>query len=260
MNSSKEYYVFSPWLRIFHWIMAYSVPILFFTGLYIGNPFFIGSQGIEPTYAFRQTLSMETIRYIHFITAYVFVGSFILRIYGFIMNKGDRLFPRFWTKEYWLGAKEVTLHYLFLLPQHKPYLRNPLARTSYVALYALIAIEIITGFAMYYMVNPDSWGAKIFGPWNDWLGGEYYVHLIHHYAAWMIMLSAIGHIYMVVRADFIEREGEISSMFSGVKFLRHEPVDLKEIADEAEERPDRVEQPGDASPAYSANKAAPATD
>lgn len=234
----KEYYVFSPFLRIFHWLMVGSVVVLFATGLYIGNPFFIGTQGLEPTVAFKERLSMETIRHVHFAAAYILVAAFILRVYGFAVNKGDRLLPRFWTGLYWRGLVDMMLHYTFLRPSHQPYLRNSLARTSYLGLYFLMAVEAVTGFAMYFMIKPDSIGAKLFGPFNHVLVSEYIVHLIHHYVAWLIVLFAIVHVYMAIRADFMEREGEVSSMFSGVKFLAHKPLDLGDIADEKCSRTD----------------------
>jgi Ni/Fe-hydrogenase 1 B-type cytochrome subunit len=230
----KEYYVFSPFLRIFHWVMVICITVLFLTGLYIGNPQFIGTQGLEPTFAFHERLSMETIRFIHFAAAYIFFFAFILRIYGFLINKGDRLFPHFWKKQYFLDLIDTQNHYMFLKYRHKPFLRNPLARSSYVALYGLVVIEIFTGFAMYTMINPNSLGAKVFGPVNHLLVDEYVVHLIHHYVAWGIILFAIVHVYMAVRADFMDGEGEISSMFSGKKFLPHKPADLGDITDEAD--------------------------
>lgn len=228
----KEYYIYSPWLRIFHWLMVGSIVVLFATGLYIGNPAFIGTQGLEPTFAVSKALSMETIRYIHFVAAYILVFSFIFRIYGFIVNKGDRLLPKPWTKLYWQGLIDMKLHYMFLRPHHQPYLRNSLARSSYLAVYFLIALEAVTGFAMYFMVNPNSLGAKIFGPFNHLFVDEYIVHLIHHYVAWLIILFAIVHVYMAIRADFMEGEGEVSSMFSGVKFYAHQPLDIGDIADD----------------------------
>ncbi|MBP2652749.1 MAG: hyaC [Firmicutes bacterium] len=228
----KAYYVYSPWLRIFHWLMVMSIVVLFFTGLYIGNPFFIGSQGLEPTYAFSERLSMETVRFIHFAAAFILVCAFVLRVYGFVVNKGDRLLPRFWTKQHWAWTMDIMLHYMLLRASHKPYLRNPLARMSYLGVYFLIGIEAITGFTMYVMVDPKSIWGQSFSLVNSLLINEYYVHLIHHYVAWLIIIFAVVHIYMAVRADFMEREGEISSMFSGVKFLAHQPVDLGEIATE----------------------------
>ena len=227
----KQYYLFSPFLRLFHWIMVVSIIVLFATGLYIGNPAYIGTQGLEATYAVSASFSMETIRMIHFITAYIFMASLILRIYGAVINKGDRLFPRPWTFEYWLGTIDVALHYAFIIPAHRPYLRNHMARAGYASVYAMIFVEAVTGFAMYVMINPNQWGAKIFGPINHWLVNEYIVHLIHHYAAWFIILFAIVHIYMAVRADCMEKSGEISSMFSGVKYLHEEPDDAGDISD-----------------------------
>jgi Ni,Fe-hydrogenase I cytochrome b subunit len=121
----KEYYVYSPWLRIFHWLMVGSVVILFATGLYIGNPFFGASGSVEPTFAVNAWLSMETIRFIHFAAAYILVAAFILRLYGFAVNKGDRLLPKFWTKLYWQGLADMTLHYMFLHPITGPTCATP---------------------------------------------------------------------------------------------------------------------------------------
>ncbi|MEG6585854.1 Ni/Fe-hydrogenase, b-type cytochrome subunit [Dendrosporobacter sp. 1207_IL3150] len=228
-KSLRAYYVFSPAIRIFHWIMVLAIFVLFFTGLYIGDPFFIGTQGTEATFAITNIFSMEMMRYVHFIFAYLLTVSLILRIYGFIINKGDRLLPHFWTRRYWFGLVDTTLHYLFLRDQHTPYLRNSLARTGYLFVYIMILLEIVTGFAMYVMINPNSFAAKVFGPFNHLFINEYNVHIIHHYAAWGIMLFVIVHIYMASRADFMEKGGEVSGMISGVKFYDEEPEDLNDI-------------------------------
>ncbi|MDD4601321.1 putative Ni/Fe-hydrogenase 1 B-type cytochrome subunit [bioreactor metagenome] len=225
----RRVYVFSPFLRLFHWIMVISIVVLFVTGLYIGNPAFLGTQGIEATYAVESLFSMATIRYLHFATAYIFVASFIMRIYGMIAFKGDRLFPRPWTFEYWLGTVDVALHYAFITPNHRPYIRNHMARAGYASVYVMILLEVITGFAMYYMIDPNRFGATLFSWINHLLINEYYVHLIHHYIAWFIVLFAIVHMYMAVRSDMMEKGGEISSMFSGVKFVEADPDDIGDI-------------------------------
>ncbi len=220
----REYYLFSPFLRIFHWIMVVSIVTLFVTGLMITKPW--GLLSTEPT---TTVMSIDMVRSIHFIAAYVFCASFILRIYGFIVNKGDRLFPRVWEGHFYAETLDVAMHYMLLKPEHASFLRNPLARMSYAALYALVFIEILTGFAMYNMTDPGSIGGMLFGWVNVLVGGEFTTHLIHHYVAWFIILFAIGHLYMVVRAEFMEGESEVSSMFSGSKILAHEPVDANEV-------------------------------
>ncbi|MDR1702843.1 MAG: Ni/Fe-hydrogenase, b-type cytochrome subunit [Sporomusaceae bacterium] len=226
--NTKAYYVFSPWLRVFHWIMVICIVVLFVTGLYIADPFFIGTQGMEPTFASDKIVSMSYIRYIHFIAGYVLTVSLILKIYGFITNPGDRLFPKPWDVKYWTGMIDTKLHYLFLRPKHKPYVRNSLARSGYAAVYVMILIQIITGFAMYFAIDPNRPLAKIFS-FLAVLGDEYMLHIIHHLVTWAIMLFVIIHIYMAIRADFMERDGEISSMFSGMKYMTEEPDDIEDV-------------------------------
>ena len=216
----KVYYLFSPWLRVFHWIMVACILTLFATGLMITSPWVIFS--VEPTFS---GMTVDNIRNIHFIAAYVFAASFIMRIYGFIINPGDRLFSHVWKGYFYKNVVDVALHYMFLKYEHASYLRNPIARCSYTTLYILVFIEIFTGFGIYYMTDPNSTGGILFGWVIPLVGGEYMAHLIHHYVAWAIMLFAIGHFYMVIRAEFMEGESEVSSMFSGSKILAHEPRD-----------------------------------
>ncbi|MBQ9614796.1 MAG: Ni/Fe-hydrogenase, b-type cytochrome subunit [Selenomonadaceae bacterium] len=220
----KIYYLFSPFLRIFHWIMVVCIITLFVTGILITKPLQV--MVAEPTYTM---MSMDLIRNIHFVAAFLFCAAFILRIYGFIVNKGDRLFPRVWEGHFYWETIDVAMHYMLLKPHHAPFLRNPLARMSYAGLYVMVLIEILTGFAMYFMTEPSNIGGMLFGWVNVILGGELMTHLVHHYVAWAIILFAIGHVYMVLRADIMEAEGEASSMFSGVKFLEHVPRDANEV-------------------------------
>lgn len=220
----KEFYLFSPFLRIFHWIMVVMILVLFGTGILIAKPLQVLTP--EPYYTIT---SMDLIRDIHFVAAFIFCASFILRIYGFIINKGDRLFPHFWKGSYYSDTVDVAMHYMLLKPTHAPFLRNPLARGSYAMLYVLVLIEILTGFAMYYMTEPSNVGGVLFGWVNTLLGSEMMTHYVHHYVAWFIILFAIGHLYMVVRAEFMEGESEISSMFSGSKILAHHPKDADDV-------------------------------
>ena len=92
-----EYYLFSPFLRIFHWIMVAAILTLFVTGLLITRP--VGLLAEDPS---STMLTVDMIRSIHFLAAFIFCAAFILRIYGFIVNKGDRLFPHFWEGRFFL--------------------------------------------------------------------------------------------------------------------------------------------------------------
>jgi Ni/Fe-hydrogenase 1 B-type cytochrome subunit len=204
--------------------MVVAIVILFFTGLWITKP-----MNVSTTEPFFTMTSMDLVRDIHFVAAFIFCAAFILRIYGFIINKGDRLFPRVWEGHFYAETVDVAMHYMLLKPHHASFLRNPLARMSYAGLYVLVAIEILTGFAMYFMAKPFGVGGTLFGWVNTFLGSEMMTHYVHHYVAWFIILFAIGHLYMVVRAEFMEGESEVSSMFSGKKILAHTPKDANEL-------------------------------
>ena len=97
--------------------------------------------------------------------------------------------------------------------------------------YVLFFFEIVTGFAMYAMVEPHSWIAVIFNPINAMIG-EYRVHIIHHYIAWIFLLFTVIHVYMAFREDVMEESGEVSSMVTGMKYYAHDPIDMHDIEDE----------------------------
>ena len=209
--NKKPYRVFSLWLRIFHWTMVLCVTALFWTGLYIGNPGFQATPGsVEPTIAVGGWFSMEMIRKIHFIAAFILIASLVFRIYGGIRYRGDRLFPRFHKKAYWIGIWDTMKHYM-MLPQQREhrFLRNSLARTSYVGVYVMLFLEICTGLAMYAQVYPDTWVAQIFNPVN--------------------LLFTIIHVYLAFREDVMEESGEVSSMVSGMKFYPTDPEDIEDL-------------------------------
>jgi Ni/Fe-hydrogenase 1 B-type cytochrome subunit len=223
-----RYYIFSPFLRIFHWTMVLCIITLFATGIVIMTPMSMGEGQYVTLNEWH--LSVDWIRNLHFTAGFILSAAFLFRIYGYIINKGDRLLPRFFQMKFWDDFIEVMMHYCLLKYSHKQFLRNPMARMSYVAIYGLILVEIFTGLSMYFQVNPNGVGAFLFS-WVALPFGEMGLHVIHHIVAWGIFLFAAMHVYMVVRADFMEREGEISSMISGTKILAHLPDDINDIRD-----------------------------
>lgn len=229
-KETKKYYLFSPSLRIAHWVWALAISMLFITGLYIGNPFFIGNVGYSATFGDLHAITMNYVRLLHFSFGYILLAALILRFSIIPFRKADRLIiPKLWTKTYWENAADTLKNYLFITKSHKPYIRNPLARTAYFGLFLLLIFEVITGFAMYGRSNPDGFWDKMFGWIIPMLGGEYQVHRWHHIVAWIIVLFVVIHVYMVVREDILEKDGEVSSMVNGNKFYEHTPADIADI-------------------------------
>ncbi|WP_457600955.1 Ni/Fe-hydrogenase, b-type cytochrome subunit [Hydrogenivirga sp.] len=232
VREAKKIYIFSPGLRIWHWVNFLTIITLFVTGLYIGRAFFMGPTGVEATYAYEEGLTMGFIRKVHFIAGYVLLASFIFRLIIAVFSKRDRLvLPTVWRRDYWVGLKEITLKYLLLMRDDEghEYIRNACARTVYPLVYLAILFMIVTGFAMYGTSNPEGFWAGLFG-WVVWaLGGEFPTHMWHHWVAWLIIIFAVLHVYFVVREEAIKKNGELSSMFNGYKVFEKEPVDMEDI-------------------------------
>ncbi|GAB6077761.1 Ni/Fe-hydrogenase, b-type cytochrome subunit [Hydrogenobaculum acidophilum] len=229
-DEAKKYYLFSPSLRIAHWVWALAISVLFITGIYIGDPFFIGNVGYSATFGDLHALTMNYIRFLHFSFGYILLSALVLRFLIMPFRKADRLIiPKFWTKEYWENAFDTLKNYLFITKSHRPYVRNPLARSAYLGLFLLLIFEVITGFAMYGRSNPGGFWDKLCGWIIPMLGGEYQVHRWHHIVAWIIVLFVVIHVYMVVREDILEKDGEVSSMVNGNKFFEHTPADITDI-------------------------------
>ena len=234
-----RFYLFQPGLRIWHWIQFLAILVLFITGLYIGDPFFIGSIGWEANDAYAHVLSMDLIRLIHFAAGYILLFAFLYRIFLMFTKKShfSLLIPKFWKPWFWKGIIEVLLFYAFIKKSHLPLIRNPLARIAYVFVLLSIFFEIWTGFAMYGLSDPSGFWAKFVSNWTlAFFGSEYELHFWHHVVAWVIAIFVIVHVYMVFFNDFIAKEGELSSMTAGVKYFPegHLPEDCDDVASQKE--------------------------
>jgi Ni/Fe-hydrogenase 1 B-type cytochrome subunit len=86
-------------------------------------------------------------------------------------------------------------------------------------MYAVAAIMVVTGWAMYGQANPDGilWWA--FGWLGNALGGMQNVRFVHHVMTWAFLIFVPIHVYLATRADLLERSGSISSIFSGGRFV-----------------------------------------
>jgi Ni/Fe-hydrogenase 1 B-type cytochrome subunit len=78
----KEVYVWQLPVRFYHWINALCIVVLSVTGYLIGRPLAITS-GAEASFSYW----FGTVRFIHFVTAFIFFFNFVYRIYwGFVGN------------------------------------------------------------------------------------------------------------------------------------------------------------------------------
>lgn len=221
----KRVYVWEFPVRLFHWLNAAAILVLVVTGLFIGDPLAL----MENDEAYK-TFVMGTVRYVHFVAAYVLLVVFLLRIYwGFVGNKYARwknFLPFGKNKAKKLG--HVIKHDILLVPEKKEDYyhelsigHNPVASTAYLIFFVLLAVMVLTGFGLYSQ-NASWWLPKLFSWVPPLLGGDFGTRLVHHTTMWLIILFIIVHVYLVIYHDVVEARGEVSSMISGYKFARWE--------------------------------------
>jgi len=228
--SFKRVYVWELPVRVFHWANALAITVLATTGFIIANPPALMS-GAEASDQFW----FGTVRMIHFISAYVFLAIMVLRIYwAFVGNRyaSWRSFLPL-TKKAIKNIKHVMRVDVLLGMDKEDRLgniaigHNAVAGSSYLVMFFFALVMIITGFGLYEPMS-DSFIPDLFAWVVPLFGGDFTVRLIHHVGTWLMILFVIVHVYLVFYHDWLEGRGEVSSMFSGYKFVLTERFKSKE--------------------------------
>ena len=232
----EDVYVWELPVRITHWVNVISIGILTVTGIYIATPF-LGTGGP----ASNQYL-MGSVRFIHFVTAFVFTASVLFRIYwAFVGNKYARwnqFLPT--SAARWRDAQRMLRFYLFFLREPPAEVgHNPLAGLTYLWVFALFLLQIITGFALYALpFDQGSFWQIVFG-WIIVALGAQFVRFVHDSLMWLFLAFTIHHLYSCILIDIEERSGLVSSIITGYKSLTHRQL----VEAEAEETPGPRKRP-----------------
>jgi Ni/Fe-hydrogenase 1 B-type cytochrome subunit len=216
----KRVYVWELPVRIYHWLNVLAVVTLCVTGYLIGSPLAI-TIGSEASFSYW----FGTIRFLHFVSAFIFFFNFLFRIYwGFVGNKyanWKNFIPI--SKE---QIKEVVdvLKVDILQLKVKPLKsigHNALAGFTYFLTFLAFLFQSITGFGMYSAMS-DSFLPKLFSWIVPLMGGDFAVRQWHHMMMWFFIIFAIVHVYLVFYHDYVEGRGVTSSMVGGWKFIEKE--------------------------------------
>jgi Ni/Fe-hydrogenase 1 B-type cytochrome subunit len=214
-NRRKAVYVFEAPVRIWHWLHALSIVVLAGTGYLIANP--LPSIGGEASEHFL----MGNLRLIHFIAGYVFAIGFAVRIYwAFVGNKYSRelFYLPVWRGEWWREFWSEVKFYLFLSRENPPAVsHNPLAQTTMWVFNTILGLFLIfTGFALYGEgLGMGSWADTWFGWVIPLMDGSQNVRMWHLFGMWLILVFAIIHTYMAIRADIMSKQSSVSTIISG---------------------------------------------
>ena len=124
-------------IRIFHWVFASAITVLFVTGIYITHP--ISNATGEAGGLSR----MATVRTIHFTAAAVFTIAFFWRVAWFFLgNRYARSgFPQLWLPSWWRSFLRQAWNYLRHDYRDVHLGHNALAGLSYV----IVPVWVRTG-------------------------------------------------------------------------------------------------------------------
>ncbi len=214
-------------VRITHWVNVFSILVLSITGYYIMNPFF-GTSGPA-----TDQFLMGTVRFVHFTTAFIFTVSVVFRVgWAFAGNTYARWSQFLPVKRGRRRALAKMLGYYTFLRREPPAEvgHNPLAGVTYVAIYVLFGLQIVTGFALYGLDDPTSFWSHAFG-WLFLLVGIPFVRLIHTLIMFLLIAFTIHHVYSAVLIDVEERSGLLSSIVTGYKTLTRRHIAEAEAED-----------------------------
>ncbi|MBM9606365.1 Ni/Fe-hydrogenase, b-type cytochrome subunit [Desulfopila inferna] len=200
-------------LRLYHWAFALSIVALVTTGLFINTPWTNTLQ--------YDTWSVTWMRYIHFVSGYVFTAAVLTRIFLYIFgNAQERITDALpITGRNIRNFGRTLLHYSYISSEHDDRLgHNVIAGLTYLVTIIAAVFMMISGF---YLLFPETaawqgWGTAIFSSQQN-------ARFIHHLLMWWFMIFALIHIYLVLWNDLTEPEGLVSSIFTGDKF-KHKKV------------------------------------
>ena len=224
-NAQMRYYIYV-WefpVRLFHWVNAACVVVLAVTGYFMGNPVAVTSS-VEAS----QQYWFGSLRFIHFLSAYVWVAVAFLRLYwGFVGNEYVR-FNNFlpFSREKWAEIVHVIkVDVLHIWEEATDSIgHNALAGGAYLIGFVGFLISAITGFGLYTAMS-NNWFVDLFTWVVPFMGGDHIVRIIHHFMMWFFAIFVVIHIYLAAYHDYVEATGTISSMVGGWKFIRSKPKD-----------------------------------
>ncbi|NPV12192.1 MAG: Ni/Fe-hydrogenase, b-type cytochrome subunit [Ignavibacteria bacterium] len=216
----KRVYVWELPVRIYHWLNFLAVLTLCVTGYLIGSPLAIKSGG-EASFSYW----FGTVRFLHFLAAFIFFFNFIFRIYwGFVGNKfanWRNFIPT--SREHFkeiIDVLRVDILQLRIKPL-KSIGHNALAGLTYFLTFLAFLFQSITGFGMYSAMS-NSFLPKLFSWIVPLMGGDFAVRQWHHMMMWFFIIFAMVHVYLVFYHDYVEGRGVTSSMVGGWKFIEKE--------------------------------------
>jgi Ni/Fe-hydrogenase 1 B-type cytochrome subunit len=218
-------YVWQYPVRLFHWWMVISLVVLAFTGYYIHDPFIIDQ--------IKRPYLMGWFRFVHEATGMLFIGLFVMRMFLFFRFSGGNRWVR-WDQyvplraAQWKEMLNVLEFYAFIRRRTVSKIgHNAMAALSYLVIYTLILVEIVTGLSMYNWIMRTA-VLNFFVGWIPRVIDIQNIRLIHFGVMFLFPCFAIFHIHLCMLISRIEKRGLMDSIFIGYKVIPDSELDEAE--------------------------------
>jgi len=219
-------------MRTIHWVNAISMIIAIVTGLYIAHPYYQSfmAEGAVDKYV------MAWNRWGHLIVAIIFDVTSIIVFYLAFATRFLKIKP--YKKDIPTESNikqffEVVLNLVTLNRRKKfdsSYL-DSFNSVYFTIFHLLLAWMLFTGLQLY--VHGLGSGLSSIGSWWPWLlhlvtdwtipvtGGSLMdVRIAHHTTMWLLIVWVVFHIYYQVWRTIYWKEGDISIVFGGSKYVK----------------------------------------
>lgn len=183
--------------RIMHHVNLVCLVLLAATGFYIHKPNFS-----------LFGLDMNTVKYIHLLSAFVVLLNSVTRIYWAVFGK-PRDIKYFMPEKENRGTLFPMMAYYYFLRKTKPRTSkyNGWQKATYVLWTIALWFMALTGFAMLWNTNA-LWARVV-----DLFGGLSMLHAIHYLVMWFFIFTTLFHVYLVMFEDF----KSFLQMFFGIR-------------------------------------------
>jgi Ni/Fe-hydrogenase 1 B-type cytochrome subunit len=211
-------YVWDLVVRLTHWTIFLAMGVLAVTGVYLGRPVSGGG-----------TFTMGWMKVVHAYAAIAFSLAVASRIVWMFVGPRRSSWRQFIpiSKRRRHDLVETFKFYTFFRarpPRSRGH--NPLAGASYLAVFGLYIVMILTGFALY-SVSAHSY-MRFWQFLLPLFHGVQWTRWIHHVTMWLLIGFFVHHFYSALLTARVEKNGTLDSMFSGYKFL---PKDMPDDDD-----------------------------
>lgn len=207
-------YVWDLVVRWSHWLIAGTIVMLAITGVYIGRP------SLNVPGPAGDSFFTGWARILHFYTAIVFSLAVAARVAWMFVGprrSGWRNFVPV-SRRRRIDLWKTFRFYTMRAPSPPATIgHNPIAGLSYVGVFSLYVLMILTGFALY-SVSSRSY-MQIWSFLVPVFHGIQGARWLHHVTTWILIAFVIAHLFLTSLTSRSENNGVVDSMVSGYKFL-----------------------------------------